>query len=73
MTATRVEAQKMPFPATNPTALLLAGAGAGAIVEVDDFGEGVGGAGAGAAGVVDGFGGRVGVTAAGPGFGWLGD
>lgn len=61
-----IEAQKMPFPATKPTALLLAGAGAGDAV------EGVGGA----AGGVDGFGGDVGVTAAGPGFGmggWLGD
>lgn len=34
-------AQKMPLPATNPTAVL--GAGAGAVQELGDF-EGVGGA-----------------------------
>lgn len=50
----------MPFPATNPTAVLLAGAGAGEIVN----GAGVG--------VVDGFGEWVGGVEAGAGL-WLGD
>lgn len=61
----------MPFPATTPTAVFFAGAGAGAAGEVCGFEGGV----AGAVGVVGGFEG-VGGGAPGPGLGmggWLGD